>query len=158
MTEEAKTTIRPDTSEYESARTAKGGKSMHNGDPVATALQGATLDEVYELVSEALDVGEKELRERYVHLNPGQQRMNLGNRLRGVMNKMDKEKDGSGSKYVTQLSSGVRAAVKGREKERDTEAKAKEKEKAAKVKEKAAAEAAKAKAAATKAKAKAKAA
>jgi hypothetical protein len=43
----------------------------------------ATLDETYKIVAKSLDASKKWLREVYTHLNPGQQRMVLGNRLRG---------------------------------------------------------------------------
>jgi hypothetical protein len=95
------------------------------------------LDEVYELTSSVLaDIDVKGLKAKYEHLNLGQQRMNLGNRIRGVVNSMNKEKEGSGDKYVTHLSSGLRQAVKGREKEVEAKAKAREAEKLAKLKEK----------------------
>ena len=148
MSEDTKTVVRPNTEAYVSARSASGAKTQHNGDPVAVALQGATLEECYGLAAESMDSSDKELKEKYGHLNDGMQRMNLGNRIRGVVNKLNKEKDGSGDKYITQLSSGVRQAVKGREKEAAAAAKAKEAEKAQKAKEKAAAEKAKAKKAA----------
>jgi len=132
-----KTTVRPDTSKYETARSASGAKSQHNGDAVATALQGATLDEVYDLAAEAIgDTTVKDLKAKYGHLNDGMQRMNLGNRMRGVAGKMNKEKEGSGDTYITKLSSAVRKAVAGREKEREQEKAAKAKEAAAKAKAK----------------------
>lgn len=53
------------------------------GDEVATMLRDcATLDQVYKAASKYLDIDEAELRGKYGHLNPGQQRMNLGNKMR----------------------------------------------------------------------------
>ena len=53
------------------------------GDEVATMLRDcATLDQVYKSASKYLGIKEKELREKYGHLNHGQQRMNLGNKMR----------------------------------------------------------------------------
>jgi len=145
MTEEAKTTIRPDISGYQKAKAASGAVSHNNGDSVATALQGANLDEVYSLAAEITETPAKDLQAKYGHLNAGQQRMNLGNRIRGVVNKMNKEKEGSGDKFIKSASSGIRDAVAQREKaaaaakkEKEAAAAAKAKEKQAKSKAKAA--------------------
>lgn len=62
------------------------------GDPVAEKLREATSqDELYRIASEFLGVPEIELRDRYAHLNPGQQRMNLGNRMRSKWKKENKQ-------------------------------------------------------------------
>ncbi|OPZ77058.1 MAG: hypothetical protein BWY79_01338 [Actinobacteria bacterium ADurb.Bin444] len=56
-----------------------------NGDTVAVILRQAhTLDDVYRLTAKHLGVKEADLRAKYGRLNPGQQRMNCGNRLRGA--------------------------------------------------------------------------
>lgn len=53
------------------------------GDPVAVMLRDCqSLDDVFAKASEYLAVPEPELRAKYGHLNPGQQRMNLGNKMR----------------------------------------------------------------------------
>jgi hypothetical protein len=65
-------------------------------DQVAQSLRGKSLDEVYKIVAEKLQEAEGDgeltvsaaesgLRAKYVHLNPGQQRMNLGNILRRLI-------------------------------------------------------------------------
>lgn len=136
MTEETKVVVRPNTENYATGRAASGAKTQHNGDPVATALNGATLEEVFGLAAEAIESTPTELAEKYGHLNPGMQRMNLGNRIRGVVNKMNKEKEGSGDKWVADLASGVQEAVAKREQERAAAAKAKEEERAKAAKEK----------------------
>lgn len=60
---------------------ARGDKDI--GDPVALMLREAkTLDEVYVKGAEFLGVPVDELRAKYAKLNPGQQRMNIGNRMR----------------------------------------------------------------------------
>jgi len=77
-----------DLSKYESfknVRTASGRPSIDVNDQVASKLRGKTLDEVYEVAAKVLDLGEGELRNKYDHLNPGMQRMNLGNRMRKVL-------------------------------------------------------------------------
>lgn len=77
--------------EYNECRAASGRKSCDNGDEIALNLRGKPLEHVYEIVSEIISEGTdekpedilKQLMIKYSHLNPGQQRMCLGNRLRG---------------------------------------------------------------------------
>lgn len=52
------------------------------GDRVAELLRGKTLDEAYTVAARFMRVPEEELRAKYMRLNNGQQRMNLGNRMR----------------------------------------------------------------------------
>ena len=56
---------------------------VDNGDRVAQLLRGKTLDETYDLVAKTTHTNGDDLWERYQGLNEGQQRMCLGNRLRG---------------------------------------------------------------------------
>lgn len=72
-----------DLSKYKKVKTAAGGTSYNIGDATATKLEGKTLDEIYKAAAAALKVPEKELRTKYGKLNPGMQRMSLGNRMRG---------------------------------------------------------------------------
>lgn len=65
-------------------KTAGGNVSVHCGDEVAQKLVGKSLDQVYAMAARACKVDEKELRAKYKGLNPGMQRMNLGNRIRGA--------------------------------------------------------------------------
>jgi len=69
-------------------KTAAGNASVHCNDPVAQKLLGKTLDECYTIAAEvcAPDMDEAALRAKYGHLNVGMQRMNLGNKMRGVLN------------------------------------------------------------------------
>jgi hypothetical protein len=67
-------------------KTAGGNVSVDSGDELAQELRGATLEAVYQRAARALGVTEAALRAKYAHLNPGMQRMNLGNRMRGVQN------------------------------------------------------------------------
>ncbi len=62
---------------------ASGRKSFDKDDSVANMLRGKTLDEAYEIASTILDIPVATLISAYRHLNPGQQRMCLGNKLRG---------------------------------------------------------------------------
>lgn len=55
---------------------------LDNDDEVAKALRGMDLFDVYKAAADVLDTTAKELKAKYEHLNNGQQRMNLGNRIR----------------------------------------------------------------------------
>lgn len=58
------------------------------GDEVAILLRTAkTLEDTYRIAGKFLNVRPDELKARYGHLNNGQQRMNLGNRMRSHMKK-----------------------------------------------------------------------
>lgn len=70
--------------DYEPCTAASGKKSKDNNDGVAQELRGQTLDFAYERTAEYLETTETSLRARYTHLNPGQQRMCLGNLIRGA--------------------------------------------------------------------------
>lgn len=73
--EPAKTVIRPDISKM--VKTAGG--SYHKDDFIGNALVGLTVEQVKEVGKEVgIDVS------KYDHLNPGQQRMNVGNALRRI--------------------------------------------------------------------------
>lgn len=63
-------------------RASSGRKSVDNGDNIALMLRDKSLDEVYTISSNILKIPEQQLRAKYNHLNAGQQRMCLGNRLR----------------------------------------------------------------------------
>lgn len=62
----------------------KEGKKTHIdcGDELAAQLRNLSLEDVYQFASSILVVDVAELKAKYGHLNNGQQRMNLGNRLR----------------------------------------------------------------------------
>lgn len=58
------------------------------GDDIACMLRSCdTLERVYGAAAEYLGVSSPELKAKYGHLNPGQQRMNLGNRMRAKWRK-----------------------------------------------------------------------
>lgn len=101
---------------YVKAKAAGGGQSSHNGDVVASALQGRDIEQVYEIASEMVDVAADELKAKYAHLNIGQARMTLGNRIRGAISKMDKvaEKDETaigGESYLSTIMESYPAPV-----------------------------------------------
>jgi len=60
-------------------------RSIDKGDSVALALRPQTLEQVYSTVASATDSPVTSLLERFGHLNPGMQRMNLGNMLRRAL-------------------------------------------------------------------------
>ena len=66
-------------------RSASGRKSLDNGDIIAADLRGKTLEHTYKVAAKHLKESVSALTAKYQHLNPGQQRMCLGNRLRGAL-------------------------------------------------------------------------
>ena len=60
-------------------------RSIDKGDGVALALRKLTLDAVYAQASKATGISQVGLRDRFAHLNPGMQRMNLGNMIRKAL-------------------------------------------------------------------------
>ena len=67
-------------------KTEGGNVSVHCGDATAQKLLGKTLDECYTIAAGISEESEEDLRAKYEHLNVGMQRMNLGNKIRGVLN------------------------------------------------------------------------
>ncbi len=65
-------------------KSVSGHATMDNGDELAVELRGAELDKVYQIASKVLGETQTALKARYEHLNPGMQRMNLGNRIRAA--------------------------------------------------------------------------
>jgi hypothetical protein len=57
------------------------------GDTIGEMLRGKSLEESYPICAKYIGVPEDVLRAKYAHLNHGQQRMNLGNRMRGYWKK-----------------------------------------------------------------------
>lgn len=76
---------------YAKVKLGDGIVTRDNGDDVAILLRGKELYDVIEVVAHKLGVTHKELRGRFGHLNPGQQRMCLGNMLRKALRDADKE-------------------------------------------------------------------
>ena len=60
-------------------------RSIDKGDDVALALRKLTLDAVYSTAASSTGISQKGLRDRFAHLNPGMQRMNLGNMIRKAL-------------------------------------------------------------------------
>ena len=73
---------------YQKVRAASGATSLNNGDEIAIALAGLTTEEVYEIANKLIP--DNDFSTRYKKLNPGMQRMNIGNRLRGWVHQDEK--------------------------------------------------------------------
>jgi len=74
--------------------TPSGRDTIDINDNVAEQLRGMNFKEAASAVAKSMtDMGEKttakELVEKYDHLNPGMQRMNLGNRLRSCIRRTE---------------------------------------------------------------------
>ena len=132
----SKVTIRPNTA----AMVKTKGGSFHKNDDLGNALEGLTLDQVKEVASDCgIDFS------KYANLNAGQQRMNIGNKLRTAVKK---DETGSVIDRIRILADRFRD---GNETAKMLVAKAKEDAKAEKAAQKAAAAEAKAAAKAEKA-------
>lgn len=85
--------VNPDLSRYEvsEVKTASGRKAIDIADPVAKQLRGLDLGDTYRAASEATGESMAALHRKYDHLNPGMQRMNLGNLIRGAASKAARE-------------------------------------------------------------------
>ena len=119
--------IRPNTDNYQTAKSASGSTTKHSGDAVAVALVGATLDETYGFVAKVVGVAEDVLREKYGNANVGQQRMFLGNLIRGGMATKDAEKAARIESAFAENVTEFRVAIDARQEEtarKDAEEKA----------------------------------
>jgi hypothetical protein len=86
--------IKPDLTKYVNGVSGSGKKTKRANDPIAEALDGFTVEEVATVAANMCDVPAKDLLAKYEHLNVGMQRMNLGNRIRGAVAKLDKAHEG----------------------------------------------------------------
>ena len=82
--------IKPDLEKYVNGVSGSGKKTKNCGDEIAAALDGFTADEIRAVASKMTDTPVKDLEAKYSHLNVGMQIMNLRNRIRGAVNKLDK--------------------------------------------------------------------
>lgn len=105
------TKIRPNLEQYQTAKSASGSSTKICGDDVSKALLGATLDEAYAFVAGVVGVPEADLRAKYGDKNLGQQRMFLGNLIRGGMVSKDAEKASRISKAFDAALGDFRVAV-----------------------------------------------
>lgn len=99
MTEEVQVEVTTEKAGKMHALRGKYGKDANCGDAVADALKGADLDALTEFANaNGVDT------DKYAHLNNGQRRMNIGNRLRNMVKK--------GEIGVDQLADIARAEIK----------------------------------------------
>ena len=84
------TTMRKYRAGYEPTLAYSGRVSLNKGDEVATMLAGKTPADVLGMAERLLGLEAGELVARYAKLNPGQQRMNGGNRIRAAIKRGDK--------------------------------------------------------------------
>lgn len=108
------TRIRPDLANYQTAKSASGSSTKICGDEVSVALVGATLDEAYDFVAKVIGISDADLRNKYGDKNPGQQRMFLGNLIRGAYAGKDKEKAARVKAAFDAELAGFRKVVDGR--------------------------------------------
>lgn len=85
--------VKPDLTRYEvsDVKTASGRKAIDIADGVAKQLRGLDLADTYRAASDATGESMAALHRKYDHLNPGMQRMNLGNLIRGAASKAARE-------------------------------------------------------------------
>lgn len=77
---------------YEATTASSGKHSLHNGDPIAKALAGATPAQTIAAAQALLGEPSEtvpDLAAKYERLNPGQQRMCAGNKIRGGLKRGD---------------------------------------------------------------------
>lgn len=127
------TRIRPDVSAYQTVKTPNGSSTKICGDKVSLALVGATLDEAYAFVSAVVGIPEQELRAKYGERNLGQQRMFLGNLIRGAESGKDEAKKArvaeSFAKELPAFREKIDARMAAEQKEKDDAKAARQKEK-----------------------------
>jgi len=66
-------------------KTPSGRHTFDINDCIAKTLRGRPIDIVREMASPYLKSSTQELEDKYCHLNPGLQRMSIGNRLRAIL-------------------------------------------------------------------------
>jgi flagellar biosynthesis GTPase FlhF len=89
---------------YERGVAASGRPTQHNGDPVARALVGLWPAQALDLAERLCGLEAGSLAVLYAERNPGSQRMNAGNRLRGWLRR--EQKAGRGQEALEALLRG----------------------------------------------------
>jgi len=74
---------------YQPCVAYSGAESQNNGDALAQALEGKSPDEVMDWAERLLGLETGFLATKYAGLNPGQKRMNSGNRVRAALKRGD---------------------------------------------------------------------
>lgn len=86
---------------YAESIAASGAKSQNNGDDLAAFLSALTPEAVCQLAEKVLGLESGFLVQKYSGLNPGQQRMNSGNRIRAAIKRGDLTTEEVRKAYVT---------------------------------------------------------
>ena len=96
ITVEGSGLVQADLSKYtiHESKTENGRKHVDIADDTADKLREMSLNDIYRYAASTLECTIKELHDKYDHLNPGMQRMNLGNRIRVVFRVAAEVKDG----------------------------------------------------------------
>jgi hypothetical protein len=120
--------IKPDLTKYVSGISGSGKRTKRADNPVSEALDGFTVEETAAVAQAMCDIPAKELLAKYAHVNVGMQKMNLANRIRGAVAKLDKAHEADkavvpGLRTLAINCEKGQASVKAR---RKTQAKAKE--------------------------------
>lgn len=88
--EEGLVRLLPNLTEYVKVRVSKDKVCMDSGDEVAVLLRNCMeLEDVYKMAEDKGVPDVAGLRVKYANLNPGMQRMNLGNKIRTAMKPVD---------------------------------------------------------------------
>lgn len=74
----------PQYEKYKAVVNGQTRRSIDKGDALAVHLRGMELADVYKTAAELVGHSVADLKSRFEHLNPGMQRMSLGNMIRKV--------------------------------------------------------------------------
>ena len=102
--------IKPDLERYKSGQSASGKRTQHTGDDVANTLNAMTLQETAEAGAAILGTDAKALIDQYATtksgkpMNQGMKRMNIGNRIRAAVARLEKDERGAGTAALTKAS------------------------------------------------------
>ena len=106
-------------------KTPSGRRTIDVNDATAEKLRGLPLDEVYAMAAEACEVTVASLKAKYAELNPGMQRMNLGNRIRGAASAKEQAKAKADKKAAHEAKLKAAQEAKAEKDKAAAEAKAK---------------------------------
>ena len=82
--------IKPNLETYVGGVSGSGKRTKRADNPVSEALDGFTIEETAAVAQAMCDIPAKDLLAKYGHLNVGMVKMNLANRIRGAVAKLDK--------------------------------------------------------------------
>ena len=102
--------IKPNLENYVNGVSGSGKRTKRADDAVAAALDGFTVQETADEAARMCDIPAKDLLDKYSHLNVGMQRMNLGNRIRGAVAKLDKAHEADKAVVPGLRTLGIEAA------------------------------------------------